>query len=86
MIKSEKMNEMNKPALAVKDYIRMIPSFFTTTKEYTPRFLVPITRNSKSFKVLIKAPGPYQAMLIAHENFSKDGWEVDPCFEHYEEI
>lgn len=86
MIRSKKMNEMNKAALAVKDYIKMIPTFFTPTKEYTPRFLVPITRNSKSFKVLIKAPGPYQAMLIAHENFSKDGWEVDPCFKHYEEI
>ena len=86
MIRSEKTNEINKAALAVKDYIRMIPIFFTTTREYTPRFLVPITRNSKSFKVSIKAPGPYQAMLIAYESFSKDGWEVDPCFHHYEEI
>ena len=86
MIRSKKMNEMNKAALAVKDYIKMIPTFFGTTVEYTPRFLVPITRNHISFKVLIKASGPYQAMLIAYENFSKDGWEVDPCFEHYEEI
>lgn len=86
MIRSKKTNEINKAALTVKDYIRMIPTFFTTTKEYTPRFLVTITRNSKSFKVLIKASGPYQTMLIAYENFSKDGWEVDPCFKHYEEI
>lgn len=86
MIKSKKMNEMNKAALAVKDYIKMISTFFTTTVEYTPRFLVPITRDNTSFKVLIKASGLYQAMLIAYENFSKDGWEVDPCFEHYKEI
>lgn len=64
----------------------MIPTFFSTTVEHTPRFLVPITRDHTFFTVLIKAPGPYQAMLIAYENFSKDGWEVDPCFEHYEEI
>lgn len=86
MIKSKKMNEMNKAALAVKDYIKMIPTFFTTTVEYTQRFLVPITRDHTSLKVLIKASGPYQAMLIAYEKFSKDGWEADPCFEHYEEI
>ena len=77
---------MNKTALAVKDYINMIPTFFTTTIEYIPRFLVPITRNNTSFKVLIKASKPYQAMLIAYENFSQDGWEVDSCYEHYEEI
>ena len=86
MIRSEKTNEINKAALAVKDYIKMIPTFFATTVEYTPRFLVPITRNYTSFEVLFKASGPYQAMLIAYENFSKDGWEVDTCFEHYEEI
>ena len=50
MIKSKKMNEMNKAALAVKDYIKMIPTFFSTTAEYTPRFLVPITRNYTSLK------------------------------------
>ena len=41
------------------------------------RFLVPITRNYTTFKVLVCASSNYEAMMIACENFTKDGWEVD---------
>lgn len=65
----------------IAKYIKPVPAVHNT-----PRFLVPITRNDTIFKVLVYASNSYEAMMIAYENFSQDGWEVDGEYEYYEEI
>ena len=65
----------------IAKYIKPVPIIHNT-----PRFLVPISRNNTSFKILIYASSSYEAMMVAYENFQKDGWEVDGEYEYYEEI
>lgn len=56
------------------------------TVHNTPRFLVPITKGDTLFKILIYASNSYEAMMIAYENFQKDGWEIDGEYEYYEQV
>ena len=65
----------------VAKYIKPIPIVHNQQ-----RFLVPITRDNTSLKVLIYASSSYGAMMIACENFTKDGWEVDGEYEYYEQV
>lgn len=65
----------------IAKYIKPVP-----TVHNTPRFLVPISKNDTSFKILVYASNSYEAMMVAYENFSQDGWEIDGEYEYYEEI
>lgn len=80
------MKSLNTTAQAAKHLIHIIPRYFTSTINCTPRFLVPITRKNYTYKVLIQASTRYAAMIITMKKFSDDGWGIDPDYQDYEEL